>query len=106
MAVSLLLFVNAGCDEYRGSTRAPSGRYNRSHYTITKQAKPEEFHNAMTYHWAYAIMILIASLIAYMIESGEEKSDILSPDFAGNKDLDDWSDAMKKEEEQHKNPKS
>jgi hypothetical protein len=50
-------------------------------------------------------MVLIAAIIAYMVEDGLEKSDPLSPDYAGNKALDDWSDAVKKEEEQRKRPK-
>jgi hypothetical protein len=82
IAVGLLLFASAGYDEYRGSTRSPSGgRYTGySHHTITKEAKPEEFHNAMTYHWFYASVLAIAGVIAYMIDKGQEKSDPLSPD--------------------------
>ena len=82
IAVGLLLFASAGYDEYRGSTRSPSGgRYTGySHYTITRQAKPEEFHNAMTYHWFYASMLVIAGVIAYMIDRGQEKCDPLSAD--------------------------
>ena len=82
IAVGLLLFASAGFDEYRGSTRSPSDhKYTGySHYTITKQTKPEEFHNAMTYHWFYASMLVIAGVIAYMIDKGQEKCDPLSPD--------------------------
>ncbi len=50
-------------------------------------------------------MVLIAGIIAYTIDRGQEKADPFSPDFAGNKALDEWSDAMKKEEEQRKHPK-
>jgi hypothetical protein len=103
--VGILLLSSAGYDEFRGSTRAPTGRYSHSHYTITKKDKPEEFHNAMKYHWFYASVLLIAGFIAYMIDKGQERADPLSPDYAGNKALDDWSDAMKKEEELRKHPK-
>ena len=60
----ILLLASAGYDEFRGSTRAPTGRYSHSHYTITKAVNPEEFHNAMTYHWFYASMLLMAGIIA------------------------------------------
>jgi hypothetical protein len=50
-------------------------------------------------------MLVIAGIIAYMIDRGQERADPLSPDFAGNKALDEWGDDMKKEEEQRKHPK-
>ena len=102
--VGVLMFASAGYDEYRGSTRISAGR-NSIPEVVAKTSKPEEFRNAMTYHWFYASMVLIAAIIAYMVEDGLEKSDPLSPDYAGNKALDDWNDAMKKEEEQRKHPK-
>ena len=105
MVFGILLLASAGYDEFRGTTRAPTGRYSHSHYTITKHDKPEQFRDAMAYHWFYASMLLIAGFILYMIVKGQEKADPLSPDYAGNKALDDWSDAMKKEEERRKDPK-
>jgi hypothetical protein len=107
IAAGLLLFANAGYDEYRGSTRAPTGKYSHSHYTIKKEYKPEEFHNAMTYHWSYASMIVIAGLIAYMIDKGQEKSDPMSPDTDENIDDElrkDEMDEELKKGEQHKRP--
>jgi hypothetical protein len=106
IAVGLLLFASAGYDQYRGVTRSPSaGRYTGySHSTITRQSKPEEFHNAMTWHWFYACMLVIVGVIAYQIVRGQEKADPLSPEFAGNKELDDWSKAMDAEEKR-KHPK-
>jgi hypothetical protein len=104
LLVSVLMFAKAGYDEYRGVTRISAGRNSISE-VITRTSKPEQFHNAMTYHWFYASMILMAGIFAYMVENGLEKSDPLSPDYAGNKALDDWSDAMKEEEEQRKHPK-
>ena len=102
----ILLFASAGYDEFRGITRSPS--YSRSSisysYTITRQTEPEQFHNAMTYHWFYATIVVIAGIIAYFVDRGQEKSDPMSPDYAGNQALDDWSDAMKKEEERRKHP--
>ena len=103
LLVSVLMFASAGYDEHRGMTHIRVGRSLPE--IVTKTTNPEQFHNAMTYHWSYAIIVLIAGIIAYMVESGLEKSDPFSPDFAGNKALDDWSDAMKEEEEQRKHPK-
>ncbi len=104
LLASALMFASAGYDEYRGVTRIQAGRSLPE--VITKTGNPEQFHNAMTYHWAYAFVVLIAGIITYMIGAGIEKSDPFSQDFAGNKALDDWSDAMKKEEERRKHPKS
>lgn len=101
VAVGILMLATAGYGEYCGITRSPSG----ARYTIIKQSDPELFRNAMTYHWFYASMVVVAGVIAYAIDRGQEKTDPLSPDFAGNKELDDWSDAMKQEEEQRKHPK-
>jgi hypothetical protein len=52
IAVGILMLASAGYDEFRGSTRSPSGgRYTGySHHTISKQDNPEEFHGAMAYH--------------------------------------------------------
>jgi hypothetical protein len=97
------MFASAGYDEYRGVTQIQVGRSLPE--IITKTSSPEDFHNAMAYHWFYALMVLIAGIIAYTIDRGQEKADPFSPDFAGNKALDEWSDAMKKEEEQRKHPK-
>jgi hypothetical protein len=101
--ISVLMFASAGYDEYRDVTHIQVGRSLPE--IITKTSDSEQFHDAMTYHWAYASVVLIAGIILYMINRGQEKADPLSPDFAGNKALDDWGDAMKKEEEQRKHPK-
>ena len=103
LLVSVVMFASAGYDENRGITSIRSGRSLPEF--ITRTSNPEQFHNAMTYHWAYALVVLIAGIITYSIGVGLEKSDPFSPDFAGNKALDDWGDAMKKEEEQRKHPK-
>ncbi|MES1180342.1 MAG: hypothetical protein ABUL66_00610 [Verrucomicrobiota bacterium] len=101
--VGLLLFVEAGCDEYRGKTAAPSNSsVGALPGTVTKAGHPEEFRNAMKYHWFFTYMIVMAGVITYLIDKGEEKSDPLSPEYAGNKALDDWGEAMKKEEERRK----
>ena len=79
-AAGILLLVSAGHDEFRGSTRVSMGRYGHSHYTVIKRDKPEEFRNAMTYHWIYASMLLVAGLIANMIDRGQDKVDPMSSD--------------------------
>jgi hypothetical protein len=103
--VGILLLASAGYDEFRGSTRAPTGRYSHSHYTITKKDKPEEFHNAMTYHWFYASMLLIAGFIAYMIDKGQDRVDPMSSDADENVDdelrKDEMDEELKKEKDNH-----
>jgi hypothetical protein len=107
VVVGVLLLASAGYDEYRGSTRSPSGgRYTGySHYTITKQTKPEEFHNAMTYHWFYASMLVIAGVIAYMIDKGQDRVDPMSSDADENIDdelrKDELDEKVKKEKNKH-----
>jgi len=112
IAVGILLFASAGYDEIRGSTRSPSGgKYTGyTHYTITRQADPEQFRNAMTYHWAYASILVAAGVIAYFIDRGQEKSDPMSPD--SDKDVDEelrkdeLDEQTEKERGQHEHPES
>jgi len=102
--VGILMFASAGYDEYQGTTSIKAGRSIRE--VVKKASQPESFRGAMAYHWYYAFAVLMAGIIVYMIDRGLERADPMSPDFAGNKALDDWSDAMKKEEEQRKHPKT
>jgi hypothetical protein len=56
----------------------------------------------MTYHWAYASVVLIAGIIVCMIDRGLEKADPMAPDADGNIDDELQKDeldgqAMKKE---------
>jgi hypothetical protein len=105
VVVGILLSASAGYDEFRGSTRASTGRYSHSHYTITKKDNPEEFHNAMTYHWFYASMLLIAGFIAYMIDKGQDRVDPMSSDADENVDdelrKDEMDEELKKEKDNH-----
>ena len=100
--IGILMFASAGYDEYRGITSIQAPRSLPE--VVTKASKPDDFRGAMAYHWYYAFAVLIAGIVVYMIDRGLEKADPMSPEFAGNKALDDWSDAMKKEEEQRKHP--
>jgi hypothetical protein len=85
IALGILLLASAGYDELRGSTRAPSSRYTGyAHYAITKQAKPEEFRNAMTVHWSRSSLLLLAGFVLYMIDRGQEKVDPMSLDSDEN----------------------
>lgn len=86
IAAGTFLLASAAYDEHRGSTRSPTSRYNRISYTITINSKPEEFHNAMTYHWFYASMLLGAGFIVYMIDKGLDRVDPMSPDADKNID--------------------
>ena len=109
VALGVLLFVSAGYDEFRGSTHSPSGRYGGySHYTITKQTNPEAFHDAMTYHWFYASLLVIAGVIAYMVDKGQEKADPMASDSDENIDeelrKDELDEEAKKANEKHQRP--
>jgi hypothetical protein len=100
LLVSVLMFASAGYDEYRGITHIRASRGLPE--IITKTSNPEQFHNAMTYHWAYASVILIAGIIVYMIDRGLEKADPMAPDADENIDAELRKDeldgkAMKKE---------
>lgn len=102
--VGILLLASAGYDEFRGSTRTPTSEYDPISDTVTKNSKPEVFHNAMTYHWFYAFMLLGAGGIAYWIDKGQDKVDPMSPDKDENIDdklrKDEMDEKMKKKEEQ------
>jgi len=103
MAFGILLLASIGYDEYRGVTRAPSSRYtDYSHYSISKQAKPEEFHDAVVVHLTRSFLFVLAGVILFMIDRGQEKVDPMAPDADGNIDAELRKDeldgkAMKKE---------
>jgi hypothetical protein len=101
--IGILMFAHAGYDEYQGVTTIQAPRSLPE--VVTKASRPEDFRGAMAYHWYYAFAVLIAGIIVYMIDRGLERADPMSPDFAGNKALDDWSDALNKQEEEGKKPK-
>jgi hypothetical protein len=109
IALGILVLVSAGYDELCGSTRAPSSRYTGyAHYTITRQAKPEEFHNAMVVHWMRSFLILLAGVIFFMIDRGQEKVDPMSADSDENIDeelrKDELDGEETKQKEQRKHP--
>jgi hypothetical protein len=116
IAAGILLLASAGYDEFRGVTHAPSrygGRYSIvsrgwSHEILTKKGKPEDFHNAMVYHWFYASMLLCTGFILFMIDKGQDSVDPMSPDSDEKIDdelrKDDLDEEMKKEKEQHEHP--
>ena len=86
IAVGVLLLISDGLDESRGITHSPSGRRYYSHHIIIKQSAPEEFRNAMTYHWVWSSMLVIAGVIANMIDRSQEKADPMAPDSDENID--------------------
>jgi hypothetical protein len=106
VVVGILLLASAGYDEFRGSTRTPTSKYNPISETVTKDSNPEVFRNAMTYHWFYAVMLLGAGGIAYWIDKGQDKVDPMSPDKDENIDnelrKDEMDEEMKNKEEQQK----
>jgi hypothetical protein len=109
IVVGALLFASIGYDEYRGITAAPSGDTSIGVLpdTIIKNSNPEEFHNAIVCHCYFAFGFLSLGILMLIIDKCMDKSDPMSPDFSGNKALDDLAKAMKEVEERqkyHKNP--
>jgi hypothetical protein len=101
--VGALQFAWIGYDEYRGATQAPSdGSGMILPGLIHKQSEPEIFHNAIVCHSYYASAFLFLGILMLVVDKSMDKSDIESPDFAGNKALDDWAKAMKEVEERQK----
>lgn len=105
LLVGIVLLAHAGYNEFRGSTRTPTSKYNPTSETVTKAGNPEVFRNAMTYHWFYAFMLLGAGGIAYWIDKGQDKVDPMSTDKNENLDnelrKDEMDEEMKNKEEQH-----
>lgn len=104
MVIGILLLANAGYDEFRGNTRISHGRYT-GHYTITREASPEKFHDAIVYHTSFALLLLIAGFIACLVDKGQEKADPLSTDTDRSEVSDDLGGNIKKEEEHRDRPK-
>ena len=91
MGLGILYLAGIGYDEYRGITpvpsRAPSNQYTGyPHYSISMQAKPEEFHNAIVVHLTRSFLLLLAGVIAFAIDRGQEKVDPMAPDADQNID--------------------
>jgi hypothetical protein len=98
-----LQFASIGYDEYRGVTRAPANsRVGILPGRISKEGEPENFHNAIVCHTYYAFAPLFLGILMLVIGKRMNKNDPESPDFAGNKALDDWAKAMKEAEERRK----
>jgi hypothetical protein len=108
VAVAISLLASAGYDEFRGSTHAPTGRYNRISYAITKNGNPEEFHNAMVVHLCRSLLFLLAGVILFMINRGQEKVDPMSADSNEKIDeeltQDELDGEKNKQKEQRKHP--
>jgi hypothetical protein len=103
VVVGALLFASIGYDEYRGVTRAPSSsRAGIAPGRISKESEPENFHNAIACHCYYAFAYLLLGGLMLYIDKRSDKSDIESPDYAGNSALDDWGRAMDTEAERRK----
>jgi hypothetical protein len=103
VVLGILRFAFIGYDAYRGVTHAPfSPRAGISPGVIHKQSEPENFHNAIVCHTYYASAFLLLGVLMVVVGKRMDKSDPMSPDFAGNPALDDWAGAMKEEEERRK----
>jgi hypothetical protein len=80
----------AGYDEVRGVTHAPSmgslSGVGYSHGIITRAGDPEDFHNAMTFHWFFASMLLGGGIILFVINKGQDAVDPTSADSDKNID--------------------
>jgi hypothetical protein len=100
MGLGILLLVNIGYDEYRGITHEPSSRYTGYfHDTITRQAKPEEFHNAMLVYLSQSFLFLLAGFVLFMIDRGQEKVDPMSTDSDENIDEELREDELDEKKE-------
>ena len=87
IAAGIILLALAGYDEMRGSTHAPSmgslsgiGGATSSGEIITRAGDPQDFHNAMTYHWFFASMLVGAGIIVALINKRQDAVDPMSAD--------------------------
>lgn len=103
IVIGALQFAAIGYDEYCGVTSAPSdGSPTVLPGVIQKQSEPENFHNAIVCHSYYAFAPLFLGFLMLVVDKCMDKSDPESPDFAGNKALDDWGKAMQEEDERRR----
>ncbi len=87
--VGLLLLGWAGYETYRGVTTEPKVSIDGSPTGIseklTRKDNPERFGNAITYHYLYGGLIVMAGVILHAIVKGQERTDPFSTDL-------DWKD--------------
>jgi hypothetical protein len=69
---------------------------------VQKRSEPENFNNAIVCHSYYASAFLFLGILMLVVDKSMDKNDPESPDFAGNKALDDWANTMKEMEERQR----
>jgi len=86
LALGIVLLGSNGYDESRGITSAPSHGYRRysflnsSSQMLFKQDNAEQLRNAMTYHWAMAIIISLVGVVWLVVSERMERNDPMAPD--------------------------
>lgn len=103
IALGALLTLRSAWDQYRGVTHEPNfWRGLKTHARVTRAAQPERFRSAMKGHWYFACATLGFGVILQSVIRGLDRNDPMSPEFAGNKALDEWGEALRKEEERQR----
>lgn len=100
--LGIYLFGRAAYDEHRGMTH-PSTRYS-SRIIVKRAEDPQRFRNEMIFHWFRASVVMCAGFVVLGFSRRAERSDPLSPDFAGNSAIDELNDELTKEQEKRRRP--
>ena len=101
IALGALLVLGAAWDQFRGVTHEPGFR-RYIHQRVSRTADRERFRRAMEGNWFIAVGVLGAGVLLRLIVRRAERSDPMSPEYSGNKALDEWGEALKKEEERQR----
>src|SRR5271168_4368217 len=88
--VGLIFLALSAYDEHRqiASVVNPIGYYP-ARLTVKKADNPKQYRDLMTYEWLDVIGALGAGIILLCMCRRADKLDPLSPDFAGNPELDE-----------------
>lgn len=100
----LVLLGLSAYDEHREIASAiPPGR-DAIRITIKKADDPKQFRNLMTYEWIRGFLTVGAGAILMSFCNRADKLDPFSPDFEGDKELDELKDEIDREERKQKRP--
>ena len=104
--LGLFFLGDAAYDQYRGVASVREGGRSglRRLKSVARADNPEEFRHLMTYQWVRGPLCLGAAFVFLAVLRRADRTDPLSPHYAGSKDLEDWSRKLAEEESQRDRP--
>ena len=102
---SVFMFVSNIRDEQSGVTIVHMvGGRDPAPEVVNRVDDPEKFRHAMVYQWMFASAPLLLSVVLFGLIRRQDRLDPMSPNFAGNKALDELGEELDRERQRRKGP--